>query len=464
MASLRRRFLSSTGLIVALQAAGTLLAVVSGRSVVQAVEAEQRITEEQAAFAALADAVREQYVHQAHTFIEGTAAHLGHHGEIEAEVEARLAAVQAIAGTAGLEVQVGAVADATHTLQAFFRETVAPRAEAGTLDRPLAALLHAQTEHLAGAVAAEIDAVVDQLHRAQADARAQAVAAARRAALAGLVLTLGGLFWTLAVARRLTRAVAGPVERLVSATERFGAGAAVAPLQVEGDDEIRALGAAFNRMTAEVHAAQERRVQAERLAALGEMSAAIAHELLNPLAVLLGDPALRTPEAAAAREEAEHARRIVQGLRGFARPGEEAPAPVDLLVLAVASADRLLATADGRGVSIAVRGEAVRTTLSPSAARQVIDNLVRNAVEASPEGGEVEIAVGPGARIRVMDRGPGLPEAVRARLYEPFVTGRSDGVGLGLAICARIVRAQGGKLRHEDREGGGTCAVWAVGG
>ena len=67
-----------------------------------------------------------------------------------------------------------------------------------------------------------------------------------------------------------------------------------------------------------------------------------------------------------------------------------------------------------------------------------------------------------GVGVRVHDRGPGLPEVVRRRLYEPFVTGRPDGTGLGLAVCQRVVRSLGGTLRHDDRPGGGATATWVV--
>ena len=90
------------------------------------------------------------------------------------------------------------------------------------------------------------------------------------------------------------------------------------------------------------------------------------------------------------------------------------------------------------------------------------DNLVRNAIEASPVGAEVVLELVPRVGVQVHDRGPGLREAVRRRLYDPFVTGRPEGTGLGPADCQRIVRSLGGTLRHDDRPGGGTTATWVV--
>jgi len=231
-------------------------------------------------------------------------------------------------------------------------------------------------------------------------------------------------------------------------------------LDESGNEEVAAVARAFNRMTAAIRSAQEARVRAERLAALGELSAAVAHELMNPLTVLLGHPAMRADALAPVRAEAEHARRVVQGLLGFARPGEEVPESVSLVAAARAAAARVTPEADVRDVAIrVVATEEVAATLPPGAVRHVLDNLIRNAVQASHPGGHVEVRVGPGA-VEVLDRGAGIPATVRERLYEPFTTGRPEGTGLGLAVCQRVARGTGGRIEHEARAGGGTVARW----
>src|SRR5690606_259243 len=113
--------------------------------------------------------------------------------------------------------------------------------------------------------------------------------------------------------------------------------------------------------------------------------------------------------------------------------------------------DRATPVAELRDVVLTVEATPLRVTMPPSAARQILDNLLRNAIDA---GSDVDVVVD--GHVEVRDRGPGVPADVRGRLYEPFVTGRPDGTGLGLAVCQRIARALGGRIEHVDRDGGGT--------
>jgi signal transduction histidine kinase len=407
MPSLRRRLVVATGLLLALQATGAGLVVWSERAVRAAEAEEARLGTARTVVAGFGEAVREQYVHQAHTFIEGGARHVGHYGATEMLAMARRNEVALLGLPDAAAVE--SLSRAHDALCVWFREVVVPEATAGTMDRPRAEALNDEADRRASAIGADVRALVTTLDARAADARHDAEQATRRVLAAVLGLLVVSV--------------------------------------VAGGATVRGL--------AHVEAVERARIRTERLAALGEMSAAVAHELLNPLTVILAqadDPAVRA--------EATHARRVVEGLLGFARPGREAPAPVDLAAAAADTADRLAMVADGRDVRIEVHAPSPRVVdLPPSAARHILDNLVRNAVEASPAGGVVEVEVG--ESVRVADRGPGLPAAVRARLYEPFATGRPDGTGLGLAVCQRVAQSLGGGLAHADRPGGGTVATWS---
>jgi signal transduction histidine kinase len=157
---------------------------------------------------------------------------------------------------------------------------------------------------------------------------------------------------------------------------------------------------------------------------------------------------------------------VVEGMLGFARGGRGEPATtMHVAEEARAAADRLAVRSDARDVGVRVAAEGAPTVEAPpGAVRQVLDNLLRNALDAAPDGSVIDVRIG-AEGLTVEDDGPGIPETVRARLYTPFATGRADGTGLGLAVAARIVRALGGALTHEDRHASraprrGTIARW----
>ncbi len=442
-----------------LQFIGTSAALVSWRSVAGAMADEQALARWREEVSAFGGAVREQYVHQAHAYLEGGPGHLDHYGRTEAESRRRLARLDGVP-LAGARSLIDELHGPYEEFTGTFADEAIPALRAGALDRRTAASLHSRSEALANQVDWHLFLISGEIEAAQGRQRNRAALAVTRAWWITAMAPLLGLVLVWFVTRRLARGVLRPLEDLRVATARFASGDTAARVEtgpVAENDELAALSLAFNRMVGLVARAEDRRVRSERLAAVGEMSASVAHELLNPLMVILASTA-----EPVVRAEAEHARRVVEGLLGFARPGEEAPAPVCLSAVAQRVADRFGPLADAAGVRLQVVGDAAPVLASPSAARQILDNLVRNAVEASPVGTFVEVVVEEG-RVLVLDRGAGIPPAVRQRLYEPFVTGRSQGTGLGLAVAARIARAQGGELLHEERPGGGTIAVWRVG-
>ena len=214
------------------------------------------------------------------------------------------------------------------------------------------------------------------------------------------------------------------------------------------------LAFALTRAQREREAAAARAARDRQLAALGEMTAVLAHEIRNPLASLKGHAQLLEERLdGASRDKAERivadAQRLetlTRQLLAFVRTGTVHATPLDLAALArsVADAARGAVTVEGYA-----RAEADATLL-----RQALSNLVSNAVAA---GGPVSIVLrreGALVALDVLDRGPGLPEDV-ARLFEPFHTTRTQGTGLGLAIAKRVMEAHAGWIEAGDREGGG---------
>jgi two-component system sensor histidine kinase HydH len=220
----------------------------------------------------------------------------------------------------------------------------------------------------------------------------------------------------------------------------------------------------FARLLLQREAAERRFEEQRRLAALGEMSSVLAHELRNPIASLKGHAQLLAEKLPAGGRERAKAERIVleaerlealsADLLDFSRSGPIERAEADPGALLRAAAEAV----DGPRVRLTVSAAPPRWPLDASRVRQVLTNLLTNAIEASPEGMPVEASVSTRAGhlvFAVRDHGVGLPEGQAHRIFEPFFTTRAKGTGLGLAVAQRIVEMHGGAVRASNHPDGG---------
>jgi signal transduction histidine kinase len=218
-------------------------------------------------------------------------------------------------------------------------------------------------------------------------------------------------------------------------------------------------------MTAALREHQDRLVESEKLAGIGRLAAGVAHEINNPLGVILGYAKLlrRRADADAAEdlqvieEETLRAKEIVEGLLDLSRPLPAGAERVDLRALTDDVVSRLRDARLLDEVEVSVDG-AASAPGHPDKIRQVLVNLVRNAAEAAGAGGRVAVSVGQrdgNAEVAIEDSGPGIDPAVRGRLFEPFFTTKPRGTGLGLAVSRAIAQAHGGELAADAAEGGG---------
>lgn len=216
----------------------------------------------------------------------------------------------------------------------------------------------------------------------------------------------------------------------------------------------------LERANHELRQSQEHLRRAERLSALGEIAAGLAHEIQNPLAGVKGALEIITSRVARGTPEAEFADiggkelARLEGLVGefltYARPRDPALRSTDVHEIVERVAALLFAQAERKAVSLVVRPtEIPKLLVDPEQITQVIFNVLLNAIQATPERGCVQIrecAESEWGVIDVIDEGPGVPPEHASRLFDPFFTTKPRGTGLGLAISQRIVTAHGGTI------------------
>lgn len=217
-------------------------------------------------------------------------------------------------------------------------------------------------------------------------------------------------------------------------------------------------------------------VHMSRFTALGEMSSALAHELNQPLSAISNylngvrrmmtrdgvDPAMADAVGKAA-DQALRAGDIIRRLRDFVSRGETEKAEESVTKLVQEASTLALIGAKSLGIHVRLDVDPSAPTVYASGVQiqQVLVNLIRNAVEAMADSSErrltVRSAPAPGrmVEISVEDTGPGLDRTVRERLFQPFVTTKESGMGVGLSICRTIVEAHGGVIRADDNDYGG---------
>jgi two-component system, NtrC family, sensor kinase len=287
---------------------------------------------------------------------------------------------------------------------------------------------------------------------------------------------IAGLIASLLISRSLAR----PLNELRQAMAVVGAGDLDHVIAPSSRDEIGELARAFAQMTDRLRQSHAQLIQSEKLASIGQMAAAVAHGLRNPLASLRAAAQLarHRVDAPAAREQltaiVEQVDRLdlrITHLLAFSRP-----APFHLLRESV----RQLVEGALGGVSQLLRERRVELALSfpptlpdvrvdPMRLEQTLTEIVSNALDAMPDGGKLSIdgrrepsdTGTDGVTVAITDSGKGIPPEVLANVCEPFFTTRAEGTGLGLAIAKRYVEETGGRLSISSVVGQGTTVrLW----
>jgi signal transduction histidine kinase len=297
--------------------------------------------------------------------------------------------------------------------------------------------------------------------------------------IAGPIL---GVLYGLWVARGLNRSIsqisvtlkdaAGDSDREVGSVE-VRAGGDLPGLQ----QQVQVVAGRMRQVMEELQHTRRQAMAAERLAAVGELAAGIAHELRNPLTSvkLLVQTAQRQvrnelagKQLQVVQQEIARLESTIQGLLDFARPPELHRIPHDVRTTMRRALNLVEGRARQQAVAISEQWPDTPVTVDgdPEQLHQIFVNLLLNGIEAMPQGGTLDIAIQTGneaantCRVSVSDSGTGIPQPILARIFEPFVTSKEHGTGLGLAVSHRIAVEHCGTLLAANRPEGG--AVFTV--
>jgi signal transduction histidine kinase len=275
----------------------------------------------------------------------------------------------------------------------------------------------------------------------------------------GLAAVLAGSILVFLVSTTFTR----PLAELVAGVQALERGDYAFPLQVRGSDEVSSLTVAFHRMRLQLQETQSQLLDAERLATIGRMASTISHDLRHPLTAVLAYAEFLSDGNLSEHQRKDFFQEIriavnrmtdeISSLLGFSKHRE-------ILRPVYGRLSEILERAV-QNVKILPEFESVKITFAdpdecsgwfdPAKVERVLLNLLFNACEAvCPESGQVEIvarASAGGMVIQVVDNGPGIPDAIRDSLFQPFVShGKEKGIGLGLTVVQKIMTDHGGKV------------------
>jgi two-component system NtrC family sensor kinase len=280
--------------------------------------------------------------------------------------------------------------------------------------------------------------------------------------------------------------IASPIRKLAASMAAYRYGDAASDIKVQGPDELRQAGEAFNSMVNNLEVAEKKRDKAEfamlqsaKLASIGQMAAGIGHEINNPLSNILSltklverrlddrDEVLRQ-DVRAIREEAERVSRIVTAILNFGRQSH----PVRTLFDAGQWLHETLQLVDAEAakhhvaVQVDINNDCVLEG-DRDLLQQSLLNLLMNALHASPEGGAIRVVLnksGEHLSVSVSDQGPGIAPEVAGNVFDPFFTTKpeGEGSGLGLSISLGIVQHHNGTLELNNNPGGGVTATMTL--
>ncbi|HSH71708.1 MAG TPA: ATP-binding protein [Methylophilaceae bacterium] len=283
-------------------------------------------------------------------------------------------------------------------------------------------------------------------------------------------LLLASIVLATIIAIPVAKSITGPLARLTAFASNFIRAPSHVPPPAGGPAEIDSMSQAFGKMISDLERSKENLTRAAKLAVVGEMAAAMSHEVRTPLGILRSSAQLLLREPKLSDEgrevcgfiisETERLNRLVSTLIDSARPRAPEFSPVDISELARHTIAMLSMQAQKKNISLKCEDSAsagTKTVIASCDAEQITQvllNLLLNAIQVLPEGGHILIStrnVADYVLLTVADDGPGVPEDQRKQIFDPFFTQRAGGIGLGLAVVRQIVLAHHGEISvHES--------------
>lgn len=292
----------------------------------------------------------------------------------------------------------------------------------------------------------------------------------REMAFIWLCAVIAGLGLTYVLARKIVE----PVKQLDRAAAEIARQNYDFRLGVKSNDELGRLASTFNTMCDSIQSARAELIRQERISTIGRLSSSIVHDLRNPLAAIYGgaemlvDTELSPPQvkrlAANIYRASRRIQELLQDLVNVSRGKSKAAELCNLREVVQAACDALAGAAESQGVHICFEsaGE-IEVPIERARMERVFLNLIGNALEAMPEGGDIHIAERMDADsvlIQFADTGPGILPSIREKLFEPFVSaGKKNGLGLGLALSRQTVLDHGGDIWVEQGSPGARFVI-----
>lgn len=457
-----RRLLFAFGSLIAFIAAASYFAMAGLFEIHEALHAVKTEEEGVRGVLELGTAVRDQYAHQAHTIIIGDDSHLEMYDAARRRVHLLTSQVRGRVRPDD-RASVDSIEESSMELDRIFRGEILPAVLEGRVDDARRA--HGRVLSIVWAIQKQTDDLVQHFESSMGDFTEHVHAIEHTTYRWTAVLLASSVLFAAWVGLYIRKSVARPVARLEAGAARIAAGDLTTRIQIDSSDEFGRLAEQFNAMTNAIKEQREQLVETEKLAGIGRLAAGVAHEINNPLGVILGYVRLLRPKAEGSladelriiEDEAVRCQEIVEGLLDLSRPSLPPTTDVDLRALCEDVAGRLRESQGAGAARVTVTGEGLAPG-HPQKLRQVLTNLIKNASEASGPGGAVEVRTAldsTWATVSIEDSGPGITPEARGRLFEPFFTTKPGGTGLGLAVSQAIARAHGGSIEVDRSPKGG---------